>query len=103
MIEHPWEYIKVSFMRMDASWLGSTKVYYQLHVTDIRRFIEWTESNYPEIEIQARYLKMEKCEKKEQWYSTIYERRPIIKDFIAILGSPKDVMLFKLACPFPPE
>lgn len=98
---HPWQFIKVHFLTMDANWLGSGDILYELNVTDIRRFIEWTESHHPEIEIQARYQKMENCERKELVYNGIHPRRPIVKDYISVVAPPEAMMLFKLSCPFP--
>lgn len=86
---------------MGANWLGSGMVHYELNVTDIRRFIEWVELHHPDLEIQARYQKMEACERKEKIYSGIHPRRPIVKDYISVVAPPEAMMIFKLSCPFP--
>lgn len=97
ILEHPWQHVRVRFLET-YQLPNSQKIYYRLNVTDIRRFIEWMDESHPSISFEARHQKIEVCERYEKGE---YSRgRPIVRDFITIYGSPDDIMVFKLACPF---
>lgn len=81
----------------DCGQVYPGRFWVDLHVGDVRGFVTWHEATFPNIEIKARYQLMEKVERAEKIH---LPREVVVSNFITIIASPRELMLFKLACPF---